>query len=128
MDNCGQDCHILTEISQVNLETPTDQKMGIDATSIADRIILDRMEAEARQSSYMAIVNIFFYYTPNMRRVRTDVPGYVNTLVAATNKAYIDSGMNVRIRAWCIQELAGFVEGNDAHNILNRFTGTSQTQ
>ena len=100
--------------------------MSNETIGETDRALFEGLEAEARQSSQMAIVNVFFFYTPEMGRARADVPGYVNTLVAASNQAYLDSGMNVRIRAWCIQELTSLREGtDDADTILDRFTGTS---
>lgn len=83
-----------------------------------------------------------FYYSPEFGAVTDDIEGYISSLVAYTNYAYLNSEVNVHctpvqkretrrssfslqipveLEVFCIQEYVGFVETEETNRMLSQF-------
>ena len=72
-----------------------------------------------RQSG-MATVNANFYYTTQFRLRTPDPVGYIRNQVTEINAGYQNSNIDLRVNAWCIQEI-NFAESGSPGNMLDRF-------
>ena len=123
--NCGPGCHVLVTESDEVVDATVDH-VEIPVTASGDDRLDDRvyreLEAQGRESTDIAWVTIMFYYS-SQYKAKYNPKSEINAIIANMNRGYISSGVNVRARSFCSEEMAGVDESKDAVTILGRFRG-----
>ena len=64
---------------------------------------LKSVDAGARDSTTVVTYSVQFYYTPQFAAITSDIPGYIDQVIAETNQGYANSQIPVRVSRFCIE-------------------------
>ena len=78
--------------------------------------------AANRTTDTTTMVNytVMFYYTPEFASITSDIPGYIDQVIAETNQGYANSQIPVRVEKFCI-EAATINDMSDTSTFLSTF-------
>lgn len=121
IENCGVDCHVYIVEGSDKRESIIDGVQP-DTSETEGVVPEDDPEDMDRQSTQApTVINVMFYYTSEFEAVTSDIVGYVNQQIMATNLGYQMSDINLKARTFCIEKIANLRETGTPITLLQNF-------
>ena len=97
------------------------------AIELNDRMVMSRESAELRARAAAdnvtaATYSVMFYYTRDFETVTSDIPGFIDQVLAETNQGYANSGVPLTATRFCI-EAATINDIQDTGSFISAFAG-----
>ena len=82
----------------------------------------DQLQAKSAADNVTASTySVMFYYTPEFAAITSDIPGFIDQVLAETNQGYANSGVPLTVTRFCI-EAATINDIQDTSTFLSAFT------
>merc|ERR1719167_1660030 len=113
-------CHVWMETDRSKLKRDPEPMMEVSNTKTthAERTALVAM---GRQDTTTVVTySVMFWHTKEFADATPDIPLFIQQVIAETNQGYINSKVNVRVKAHCTKQV-DFAEQNDGFTMLRTF-------
>merc|ERR1719167_457480 len=113
-------CHVWMETDRSKLKRDPEPVMEVSNTKTthAERTALVAM---GRQDTTTVVTySVMFWYTKEFADVTPDIPLFIAQVIAETNQGYINSKVNVRVKAHCTKQV-DFAEVYNGFTMLDTF-------
>lgn len=125
---CGPDCTLLIETDATAEGRDVD---GVLVPESEPDVLYDGPEMTERElkDGPDAMLNIMFYYTQEYRDTiaPTSPQAYVDIMVAQINEGYIKSGLNLRVRSFCVRQSVVPEIPDDSSQFLRNFRDSKRS-
>merc|ERR1719295_1561536 len=103
----------------------------ISALELGDEEVESRKMAELRNSgtedtTTPATYSVMFYYTADFEAITSDIPGYIDQVLAETNQGYANSQLPLTVTRFCI-EAATINDIQDTSDFISAFANMKPT-
>jgi len=81
---------------------------------------IKNVDTKSVDNTTVVTYSVMFYYTPEFSATTSDIPGFIDQVIAESNQGYINSNIPVRISRFCIEQ-ATLNDIADAGDMLTEF-------
>ena len=81
---------------------------------------IKHFDTKSVDNTTVVTYSVMFYYTPEFAASTSDIPGFIDQVIAESNQGYINSNIPVRISRFCIEQ-ATLNDIADAGDMLTEF-------
>ena len=97
-----------------------DSAVKVEAKESTSRKVSELRKAAAEDTTTPATYSVMFYYTADFQAITSDIPGYIDQVLAETNQGYANSEVPITVTRFCI-EAATINDIQDTGNFLRAF-------
>merc|ERR1711963_1307367 len=116
--------HTWREFNVNSFKADSPVELGVkEATS---RKVSELRKSGAEDTTTAATYSVMFYYTADFQAITSDIPGYIDQVLAETNQGYANSQVPITVTRFCI-EAATINDIQDTGDFIDAFANMKGT-